>query len=465
MVQLMVQSFDSFLLIMYGFGLVGDELRSFLEINLPKVKEGKKAKFSLGVVDPKIGSQISEVSKIPCQSNEFMGVPTIPTTSLPASSGKFPQISARGFGNQNCVAQRHNFQAKSTDADVETSEPSTSIFVNNDNASSFGPSTSFLSLLCPLLKLFSGGDPSQQRNYSLEAATSSLASLARFAWGSKSVVGSSMNKEITSNFPTRLQLYEFEACPFCRRDREALTELDLTVEVYPCPKGPSRHREVVKRSGGREQFPFLIDPNNGISMHESGDIVKYLFERYGGGRSPSTEPQNKLGFHAMMSFCSHHLLNSSCITGGVPTIPTTSLPASSVKFPKFLQEGLAIGIALLRDNFQAKSKGAGVETSEPSTSISVNNGNASSSEPSTSFLSLLCPLLKLFSGGDPSQQRHFTLEVEVLQQVFWRAPCSLDVGCQHYFEQAEEKLELLSYENNALARIVREALCELELIF
>ncbi|XP_054806642.1 nucleolar protein 56-like [Prosopis cineraria] len=54
-------------------GLLTDELRSFLEINLPKVKEGKKVKFSLGVVDPKIGSQISEVSKIPCQSNEFVG--------------------------------------------------------------------------------------------------------------------------------------------------------------------------------------------------------------------------------------------------------------------------------------------------------------------------------------------------------------------------------------------------------
>jgi len=43
-----------------------------LETNLPKVKEGKKAKFSVGVSDPKIGSQISEVSKIPCQSNEFV---------------------------------------------------------------------------------------------------------------------------------------------------------------------------------------------------------------------------------------------------------------------------------------------------------------------------------------------------------------------------------------------------------
>ncbi|KAI4343633.1 hypothetical protein L6164_010961 [Bauhinia variegata] len=53
-------------------GLLTDELRNFLEINLPKVKEGKKAKFSLGVADPKIGSQVSEVTKIPCQSNEFV---------------------------------------------------------------------------------------------------------------------------------------------------------------------------------------------------------------------------------------------------------------------------------------------------------------------------------------------------------------------------------------------------------
>ncbi|KAK4256963.1 hypothetical protein QN277_006616 [Acacia crassicarpa] len=54
-------------------GLLTDELRSFLELNLPKVKEGKKAKFSLGVADPKIGSQIAELTTIPCQSNEFVG--------------------------------------------------------------------------------------------------------------------------------------------------------------------------------------------------------------------------------------------------------------------------------------------------------------------------------------------------------------------------------------------------------
>ncbi|KAH9720784.1 Nop domain-containing protein [Citrus sinensis] len=53
-------------------GLMTNELRNFLELNLPKVKEGKKAKFSLGVSEPKIGSHIFEETKIPCQSNEFV---------------------------------------------------------------------------------------------------------------------------------------------------------------------------------------------------------------------------------------------------------------------------------------------------------------------------------------------------------------------------------------------------------
>ncbi|KAK1317713.1 putative nucleolar protein 5-2 [Acorus calamus] len=52
-------------------GILTDELRNFLELNL-KIKEGKKPKFSLGVAEPKIGSQIFEVTKIPCQSNEFV---------------------------------------------------------------------------------------------------------------------------------------------------------------------------------------------------------------------------------------------------------------------------------------------------------------------------------------------------------------------------------------------------------
>ncbi|GMY15077.1 Nucleolar protein 56 [Fagus crenata] len=53
-------------------GLMTDELRSFLELSLPKVKEGKKPKFRLGIEETKIGSHIHEVTKIPCESGDFV---------------------------------------------------------------------------------------------------------------------------------------------------------------------------------------------------------------------------------------------------------------------------------------------------------------------------------------------------------------------------------------------------------
>jgi len=51
-------------------GIVHDDLRNFLEMNLPKVKVGKKAKHSLGVIDVKIGQAITEALHIPVTSNE-----------------------------------------------------------------------------------------------------------------------------------------------------------------------------------------------------------------------------------------------------------------------------------------------------------------------------------------------------------------------------------------------------------
>ncbi|KAG2439308.1 hypothetical protein HXX76_004667 [Chlamydomonas incerta] len=50
-----------------------DELKNFLEQNLPKVKEGKKAKYKLGVFEPKLGSIIQETTGIPCISNDMVG--------------------------------------------------------------------------------------------------------------------------------------------------------------------------------------------------------------------------------------------------------------------------------------------------------------------------------------------------------------------------------------------------------
>ena len=83
-----------------------------------------------------------------------------------------------------------------------------------------------------------------------------------------------------------LSLYEFEACPFCRKVREALSILDLDAVVYPCPKGGPRFREEVRRRGGKALFPYLVDPNTGRAMYESDDIVRYLFATYGDGSVP-----------------------------------------------------------------------------------------------------------------------------------------------------------------------------------
>jgi len=78
-----------------------------------------------------------------------------------------------------------------------------------------------------------------------------------------------------------LELYEFEACPYCRLVREALTELDLDAIIYPCPKGGERFRPRVSELGGKTQFPLLLDPNTGQQLYESLDIIAYLFETYG----------------------------------------------------------------------------------------------------------------------------------------------------------------------------------------
>lgn len=86
--------------------------------------------------------------------------------------------------------------------------------------------------------------------------------------------------------PKPIELYEFEDCPYCRLVREALTELDLDAMIYPCPKGGTRFRPRAKQLGGKHLFPFLVDPNTGVQMHESVDIIAYLRKTYA---SRSTE--------------------------------------------------------------------------------------------------------------------------------------------------------------------------------
>ncbi len=118
-------------------------------------------------------------------------------------------------------------------------------------------------------------------NRAADVITSFLATLLRGGQGGAA-------KRRVSRQPEQvLEYYGFEACPFGRLVREALTELDLDVLVRPCPEGGQRFRPQVTALGGKMQLPFLVDPNTGHKQYESAEIVRYLAETYGSALKPA----------------------------------------------------------------------------------------------------------------------------------------------------------------------------------
>lgn len=83
--------------------------------------------------------------------------------------------------------------------------------------------------------------------------------------------------------PRLLELWDFEACPYCRKVREVLCELDLDYRAHPVAHRSPR-RTALRARGGRVQAPFLDDPNTGTALYESAEIIAYLNDVYGAGR-------------------------------------------------------------------------------------------------------------------------------------------------------------------------------------
>jgi glutathione S-transferase len=79
-----------------------------------------------------------------------------------------------------------------------------------------------------------------------------------------------------------LELWDFEGCPYCRKVREVLSELDLDYLEHPVAHGSPRRAELLRR-GGKMQVPYLADPNTRAELYESVDIIGYLNATYGGG--------------------------------------------------------------------------------------------------------------------------------------------------------------------------------------
>jgi anaphase-promoting complex subunit 7 len=62
--------------------------------------------------------------------------------------------------------------------------------------------------------------------------------------------------------------------------REALCELELPYLLRNAGKGSSL-RPALLQLAGSTQVPYLVDPNTGVRMAESKDIIPYLFKTYG----------------------------------------------------------------------------------------------------------------------------------------------------------------------------------------
>ena len=76
-----------------------------------------------------------------------------------------------------------------------------------------------------------------------------------------------------------LELYSFEASPFCRLVRETLTNLEIPYLLHNVAKG-SPNRERFEARSGRMMVPYLVDPNTGTEMFESEAINRYLLDTY-----------------------------------------------------------------------------------------------------------------------------------------------------------------------------------------
>jgi glutathione S-transferase len=98
-----------------------------------------------------------------------------------------------------------------------------------------------------------------------------------FAGAWRAMAGMSYRRARAPEQP--LELWSFEASPYCRLAREALCRLELPYQLHNVAKGSARREAFVARSG-RMMVPYLVDPNTGTAMFESADIVRYLDATY-----------------------------------------------------------------------------------------------------------------------------------------------------------------------------------------
>lgn len=76
-----------------------------------------------------------------------------------------------------------------------------------------------------------------------------------------------------------LELFQYEACPDCRRVREKLSSLMLDYVARQVSPDPAQRTRVELATGQRE-VPVLVDPERAMVVTEADDIIAYLDETY-----------------------------------------------------------------------------------------------------------------------------------------------------------------------------------------
>lgn len=143
----------------------------------------------------------------------------------------------------------------------------------------YDPNTEFSSyesatIIKYLFQTYGGTDASVPLG--LGSAGTLTAGLATLASGGR---GASREVSVVTA-PEPLRVWGYEPSPFCRIVFERLSELEIPYLWSTTPRG-SPTRAALKELTGRVQVPYLEDPNTGVKMFESSDMLKYLDATYG----------------------------------------------------------------------------------------------------------------------------------------------------------------------------------------